>query len=109
MDMEIFLVVFLVAAYGAGLCGLGCWRARVHHRSPGWYLAFLGAFVTAITVIFLIAQGDLFYPKRWDDYKGGFWPNILVPATAAGIVALLSSFPVVYYFRAKFRDAKPLA
>ena len=107
--METFLVAVLVAAYGAGFTGLCCWRVQVHHRRPGWHFALVGTSITMFTVMFLVAQDDLFNPKRWDDYKGGFWPNIMVPATAAGIVALLSSFAVVYYFRAKFKDVKPLA
>jgi hypothetical protein len=107
--MEIFVESFLVAACGAGLTGFGCRLARNHHLRPGWHLVLLGTGVTSLIVMLLVGQADLFYPQRWDDYKGGFWPYVLFPSTAAAVVALMSSSAVVLYFRGKWTHVKPPA
>jgi Na+-driven multidrug efflux pump len=105
----IFIVAILVAAYGAGFTGFGCWRACVHNRRPSWYFVLLGTGVTALSVLLLFGRTDLFFPSRWDDYKGGFWPLVLFPTIAAAIIALVSSVAVVYYFRSKYRHVETKA
>ena len=102
--LAIFIAAVLVAGYGAGFTSFGCWRASSHKHRPGWHLALLGTGVTALSVMLLIGQADLFRPERWDDYKWGFWPFVLLPTIVASIIALMSSVAVVYYFRSRFRD-----
>ena len=108
-SMELFIIILLVAAYGAGFTSFGCWRVCRRQRRPGWHFALLGTGVTALTVMLIVGQADIFLPNRWDDHKGGFWPFVLLPTTAAAVVALTASFAVVYYFRDKYRDLKNTA
>lgn len=102
--LEIFIGAILVAAYGAVFTSFVCWRASQHKHRPGWHLALLGTAITALSVIFLVGQEDLFRPERWDAYKGGFWQIVLLATIVASIIALMSSVAVVYYFRSRFRN-----
>ena len=107
--MEIILFSFLTAASGACFTGIGCRHARILHRRPGWHFILLGTGATVFFTALLVGQADLIHPERWDDYKGGFWPPVIFASGAAAVVALISSLSVVYYFRAKFSNEKPMA
>jgi hypothetical protein len=107
--MEIVVFSFVAATSGACFTSIGCRRARVQHRRPGWHLALLCLLVTVLLTILYVGRADLFHPDRWDDYKGGFWPPVVFASASAAGVALLSSLVAVYYFRAKFRNEKPEA
>jgi hypothetical protein len=107
--MEIIIFCFLAAASGAGFTSIGCRQAHVRHRRPGWHLLLLGVAVTTLLTMLYVGRGDLFHPERWDDYKGGFWPPVVFASSSAAVVALLSSLAAVFYFRARFRDDKPVA
>jgi hypothetical protein len=106
--MEAFLFFSLSAASGACFTSIGCRRAHVQHRRPGWHLILLGAGITLLATMLLIGGGDLFHPARWSDYKGGFWLPVMFPSVCAASVALLSSLAVVYYFRSSFINDKPM-
>jgi ABC-type uncharacterized transport system permease subunit len=110
--MEIILFSFLTAASGACFTSIGCRRAHVHHRRPGWHLILLGAGVTTLMTMLYYGWPDLFYPERWPLHKGGsreFWTPLIFASGSAAVVALLSSLVVVYYFRTKFGNDKPVA
>ena len=110
--MEIFIFSLLTAASGALFTSIGCRRARIRHRRPGWHLVLLGTVVTVLLTVLCFGQGDLFRPQRWDEYKGGtsgFWRPIIFLSEAAAGVSVLSSLAVILYFRGRFRDVKPVA
>lgn len=105
--MEPFVFFALSAASGACFTCIGCRRAHVQHRRPGWYLILLGTGMTLLAAVLLIGGSDVFYPERWRQYKGGFWLPLMFPSVCAAAVALLSSLAVVYYFRTRIKDHKP--
>jgi hypothetical protein len=107
--MEIIIFCFLAAASGAGFTSIGCRRAHIHHRRPGWHLLSLGVVATVLLAMLYVGRRDLFHPERWDDHKGGFWPPVIFASSSAAVVALLSSLAAVLYFRARFRDDKSVA
>ena len=107
--MEIVIFSILTAASGAFFTSIGCRRAHIHHRRPGWHVILLGTVVTVALTILYVGQTDLFHPERWDDYKGGFWRPVIFASEAAAVVALLSSLAVVCYFRARFANLKTVA
>ena len=107
--MQIFIFSILTAVSGALFTGIGCRRAQIHCRRPGWHLILLGTVVTVLLTLLCLQGGDVFRPDHWDDYKGGFWRLAIFELEAAAVVAFLSSLAVVCYFRARFNDAKPVA
>jgi anti-sigma-K factor RskA len=107
--MEIIIFSLLTAASGAFFTSIGCRRAHIHHRRPGWHHILLGTVVTVVLTMLYVGRTGLFHPERWDDYKGGFWRPIIFASEAAAVVALLSSLAVVYYFRARISNVKTVA
>jgi hypothetical protein len=103
--MAIIIFSFLAAASGALFTGIGC---KICHRRPGWHFFLLGTVITVLITLLVIGGSDLFHPERWDQYKGGFWPLVIFPSEAAAVIALMPSLVVVYYFRAKFKNDKPV-
>jgi hypothetical protein len=77
-----------------------------NHASDGNRSINLGAQIAAH---YVNGGGDVFHPDRWADYKGGFWWSAIFALEATAVVALSSSLAVVYYFRARFRNDKPVA
>jgi hypothetical protein len=111
MRKEIFIFSLLTAASGALFTVIGCGRAPIRHRRPGWHLVLLGTVVTVLLTFLWFGRGDLFRPQRWDEYKGGtrgFWRPIVFASEAAAGVSVLSSLAVLVYFRRRFRDVKPV-
>jgi len=110
--MEFFIFSLLAAASGAFFTGIGCRRARIHQRRPGWHLILLGTVVTVLMAVLYVGQGDLFRPQRWNEHKGGtseFWRPIIFVSEAAAGISVLSTLAVFLYFRGRFRDVKPVA
>jgi ABC-type phosphate transport system permease subunit len=101
--MVILIFIFLTATSGAYFTGIGCRRALVKHRRPGWHLTLLGICITTSLTALFVGQEDLFRPDQWDSGKVGILPVIIVTLTAS-VVALIASMIVVSIFRARFRD-----
>ncbi len=58
--MEIVVFSFVAAISGACFTSIGCRRARVQHRRPGWHLALLGLLVTVLLTILYVGRQTCF-------------------------------------------------
>ena len=102
--MDVIIFMALTAASGAYFTSVGCRRAQMRHRRPGWHHALVGTLITALLAVLFICQDDLFRPSRWDRGKVSIWFTVIVASAASGVVALVASSIVVLSFRAKVRD-----
>jgi len=61
----IFAFIILLEVVAATLTAIGCRFSYRHHRRAGWHLAFLGAVMAALLLIFCTEGSYLLHPERW--------------------------------------------
>src|SRR5689334_3814258 len=106
--MDMLTLIAVLAGIAFVFTRLVCRRPVAQSRPPSFMLAVVGAFCTALVMVFIFYGRDLFTRHFWDDGKA---PMIILVPMLFGFCMVASLIPallVVRHYRKRFRDEKPV-